>query len=201
MATILYLNAITTALPISITLAFGGLLLVLLPDWSHLQWPIALFVACVLSINVIFLNQNIRKFLIKIVLRVTKRNLSFDRMSSWRIVTMQFIYLIGAFLWALAGCLIAMSMGFQMDGLNIISVSASMLLGDVIGLLVLIAPGGLGVREGTMYLILKGTGVISFALVFPMIIRLLSIVTDVIAGIASLLIIGKSKFPRQMKGG
>ena len=72
-----------------------------------------------------------------------------------------------------------------------------MLLGDVIGFLVLIAPGGLGVREGMMFLILKGAGIIQFALIFTIVVRLMSIVTDLIMGIVSILIISRSKyFPR-----
>jgi uncharacterized membrane protein YbhN (UPF0104 family) len=75
-----------------------------------------------------------------------------------------------------------------------IFISSAMLLGDVIGFLILIAPGGLGVREGTMFLILKDIGMIQFALIFPIVMRLLSIVTDLIMGIISVLIISKSKY-------
>jgi uncharacterized membrane protein YbhN (UPF0104 family) len=193
-ATILYLNVITTVLPILVSLVLGGLLLIMLPNWSHLKSEILFFVVCLLIVNVILLNQNFLKFFIDIFSRITRKKVSFCQISSCRIIFMQLIYVIGAFLWTLAGCLIALGIGFEMDSLRIIFVSSSMLLGDVIGFLVLIAPGGLGVREGTMYMILKGTGVIYFALIFPIVIRLLSIVTDLVVGIASLVIISKSKY-------
>jgi uncharacterized membrane protein YbhN (UPF0104 family) len=107
---------------------------------------------------------------------------------------MELIYLISAVFWALAGCFIALGIGFDLDSLKILFISAAMLLGDVIGFLILIAPGGLGVREGTMFLILKGTGIIQFALIMPIAVRLLSIVTDLIMGILSALIISRSKY-------
>ena len=107
---------------------------------------------------------------------------------------MQLLYITGALFWALAGCFISLGIGFGLDGLKILFISSAMLLGDVIGFLILIAPGGLGVREGTMFLILKGTGIIQFALIFPIFVRLLSIVTDLIMGIVSVLIISKSKY-------
>ena len=193
-ATILYLNVITTVLPILVSLVFGGLLLITLPDWSHLRAEILFLIVCLLIINVVLLNQKFLKFFIDLFSRITQKKVSFCQISSCRIFFMQLIYIIGAFLWALSGYLIALSIGFEMDSLRIIFVSSSMLLGDVIGFLVLIAPGGLGVREGTMYMILKGTGVVYFALIFPLIIRLLSTVTDLVMGIASIVIISRNKY-------
>ena len=113
---------------------------------------------------------------------------------------MQFLYITGALFWILAGCFITLGIGFGLDGQRILFIAAAMLLGDVIGFIILIAPGGLGVREGTIFLILKGTGIIQYALIFPIVVRLLNVVTDLIMGVISALIMSSDKyFPRNNK--
>jgi glycosyltransferase 2 family protein len=192
--TVLYLNVVTTLLPILVSLLIGCLLLMMLPDWSHLRTEILILIGLLLAINLVLFNKNILRFFIEIFSRITKQKVSFHQLSTCRIISMQLLYITGAVFWVLAGCLISLSIGFGLDSLRIIFISSAMLLGDVIGFLILIAPGGLGVREGTMYLILKGTGIIQFALIFPIVMRLLCIVTDLIMGIVSVLIISRSKY-------
>jgi glycosyltransferase 2 family protein len=191
--TVLYLNIVTTLLPILVSLLIGCLLLMLLPDWYYLKTEILIFIGLLLIINLVLFNKSFVRFFIKMFSRITNQKIFFDQLSNGRIISMQVIYITGEFFWALSGCFISLSIGFGLDGLKMIFISSAMLLGDVIGFLILIAPGGLGVREGTMYLILKGAGIIQFALIFPIVMRLLSIVTDLIMGIISVLIISKSK--------
>jgi hypothetical protein len=192
--TVLYLNIVTTLLPILVSLLIGCLLLMLLPNWYYLKTEILIVIGLLLVINLVLFNKNFLMFFIEMFSRITKQKISFHQLSKRRIISMQLFYIIGALFWALAGCFISLSIGFSLDGLKIVFISSAMLLGDVIGFLILIVPGGLGVMEGTMFLILKGTGIIQFALIFPIVVRLLSIVTDLIMGIVSVLIISRSKY-------
>ncbi|HBI47311.1 MAG TPA: hypothetical protein DDX93_01085 [Smithella sp.] len=192
--TVLYLNIVTTLLPILVSLLIGSLLLMLLPNWYHMKTEILMFIGLLLVINLVLFNKNFLKSFIGIISKITRQKISFYQLSTRRIISMQLFYIAGAFFWALAGCFISLSIGFSLDSLKILFISSAMLLGDVIGFLILIAPGGLGVREGTMFLILKGTGIIQFALIFPIVMRLLCIVTDLIMGIVSVLIISRSKY-------
>lgn len=198
--TILYLNVITTALIILVSLIMGCLFLMILPDWYHYKTAIIIFVILLLILNLILLNNNFLKYFIGIISKIAKKEISFNQLSSGRIISMQFFYIIGAFFWILAGCFITLGIGFGLEELKIIFIAAAMLLGDVIGFIILVAPGGLGVREGTIFLILKGTGIIQYALIFPIVVRLLNIVTDLIMGVVSLLIMSSSRyFPRNNK--
>jgi hypothetical protein len=192
--TVLYLNIVTTLLPILVSLLIGCLLLMLLPNWYYLKTEILIVIGLLLVINLVLFNKNFLKSFIGIISKITRQKISFYQLSTRRIISMQLFYIAGAFFWALAGCFISLSIGFSLDSLKILFISSAMLLGDVIGFLILIAPGGLGVREGTMFLILKGTGIIQFALIFPIVMRLLCIVTDLIMGIVSVLIISRSKY-------
>ena len=195
--TVLYLNIVTTSLTILVSMLMGCLFLMMLPDWYHYRTEIIIFVSLLLIINLVLLNNNFLRFFIGMFSKIIKQNISFHQLSTRRIISMQFLYITGAFFWILAGCFITLGIGFSLDGQRILFIAAAMLLGDVIGFLILIAPGGLGVREGTMLLILKGAGIIQFALIFPIVVRLLSILTDLIMGIVSVLIISSSKyFPR-----
>jgi uncharacterized membrane protein YbhN (UPF0104 family) len=192
--TVLYLNIVTTLLTILVSMLMGCLFLMMLPNWYHLKTEILIFIGLLLIINLVLLNNNFLRFFIEMFSRIIKQNISFHQLSTRRIISMQLIYIIGAFFWILAGCFITLGIGFDLDRMRIVFIAAAMLLGDVIGFIILVAPGGLGVREGTIFLILKGTGIIQFALVFPIVVRLLSIVTDLIMGIVSVLIISSSKY-------
>jgi uncharacterized membrane protein YbhN (UPF0104 family) len=192
--TVLYLNIVTTLLTILVSMLTGCLLLMMLPGWQYLKTEILIFMGLLLVINLVLFNKNILRFFVEKFSRITGQKISFHQLSTHRIISMQLLYIAGALFWALAGCFISMGIGFNLDSLKIIFISSAMLLGDVIGFLILIAPGGLGVREGTMFLILKGAGIIQFALIFPIVVRLLSIVTDLIMGIVAVIIISKSKY-------
>ena len=192
--TALYLNIVTTLLTILVSMLTGCLLLLMLPGWQHLRTEILIFIGILLVINLVLFNKNILRFFIEMFSKIIGQKISFYQLSTRRIISMQLIYIAGSLFWALAGCFISLSIGFSLDGLRILFISAAMLLGDVIGFLILIAPGGLGVREGTMFLILKGAGIIQFALIFPIVVRLLNIVTDFIMGIVSVLIVSRSKY-------
>jgi hypothetical protein len=192
--TVLYLNIVTTSLTILVSTIMGCLFLMLIPDWYHLKTEILIFISLLLVINLFLFNKNILRFFIEMFSRITGQKISFNQLSSCLIISMQFFYIIGAAFWILAGCFITLGVGFDLDGPKILFIAAAMLLGDVIGFIILVAPGGLGVREGTIFLILKGTGIIQYALIFPIVVRLLNIVTDLIMGIVSVLIISSSKY-------
>jgi glycosyltransferase 2 family protein len=193
-ATTLYLNILTTLLPIIVSLLTGCILLIMLPGWQHLKNEIVISICILIIINLFIFNKSFLRFILEKYSRVSGRKIFFQQLSTYRIIFMELLYAIGALFWALAGCFISMGMGFGLENLKIIFISSAMLLGDVIGFLILIAPGGLGVREGTMYFILKGAGVIQFALIFPMIIRLMGIITDFIMGAISVVVMSKSKY-------
>jgi len=192
--TALYLNVMTTILPIIVSLLTGSILLMILPEWHYLRNELLIFICFLLIINLIIFNRKLLNYFLKIFSRISGRSIMFQQFSSSRIIYMELLYILGAFFWALAGCSIAIGIGLSLDGMKVIFVSSAMLLGDVIGFLILVAPGGLGVREGTMYFILRSAGVIQLALIFPIVVRLFSIITDLIMGIISVMIISRSKY-------
>ncbi len=192
--TALYLNAMTAVLPVLVSLLMGSFLLIMCYDWHHLQTGLTILICLLIIVNLLIFNRNIMKLFVDMVSRISGQKFVFRQLSTSRILSMELFYIIGAFFWGLAGCFIAMGMGINLNISKIISISSAMLLGDVIGFLILIVPGGLGVREGTMYLILRNADGIQFALIFPMIIRLITLIADLIMGAVSVLIIGRKKY-------
>jgi uncharacterized membrane protein YbhN (UPF0104 family) len=64
-------------------------------------------------------------------------------------------------------------------------ISASM-ISDVIGFLAFIVPGGLGVREGIMYLLLEGISLKPLQLVLPVASRVVTMLVDILLGLVAL---------------
>ena len=68
---------------------------------------------------------------------------------------------------------------------------SSMMLSDVIGFLTVIVPGGLGVREGVMYFILKGDTPKTLSLILPIASRIISMLVDVTLGTIGIVLLKK----------
>jgi uncharacterized membrane protein YbhN (UPF0104 family) len=61
-------------------------------------------------------------------------------------------------------------------------VGASSLIADVIGFVAFIVPGGLGVRESAMFLVLDGVSLSTLPLVLPIATRSVNMLSDVVLG-------------------
>jgi uncharacterized membrane protein YbhN (UPF0104 family) len=66
------------------------------------------------------------------------------------------------------------------------AILASMSISWFIGSLAIISPGGLGIREGTMLLMLNNIVNIQTALIFPILSRVMYLVAEALLGLAAL---------------
>jgi uncharacterized membrane protein YbhN (UPF0104 family) len=86
----------------------------------------------------------------------------------------------------LSGYFLAEGLGLHIQAAELFAVLASMSLSWVVGYLALITPGGLGVREGTMLVMLNNVMNMQTALLFPILSRLLYLTAEALLGGAAL---------------
>jgi uncharacterized membrane protein YbhN (UPF0104 family) len=71
----------------------------------------------------------------------------------------------------LAAYLLCVGIGFDIPPQKLFSIVAAALISEVAGFLAIIVPGGLGVKESVMYLILRADSSQTLALILPLALR------------------------------
>jgi hypothetical protein len=90
---------------------------------------------------------------------------------------------------AACGCsayFLCRGIGYRLDLGGVLLVISATLVADVVGFLAFLVPGGLGVREGTMYVMLGGASTGSLALILPVVSRMVSMIADIGLGAVAL---------------
>jgi uncharacterized membrane protein YbhN (UPF0104 family) len=86
--------------------------------------------------------------------------------------------------------------GLEVADKRIFSVMSAMIISDVVGFLAVIVPGGLGVREGVMYFLLKGETSGALFLILPIATRIVGMSVDILLGTIGFILLKRltSKF-------
>jgi hypothetical protein len=123
---------------------------------------------------------------IALVKRVFKRELAFFDVSAPLLIRLHAIHFLAQVVSGLGGYALWAAIGYDLKLDTILLVMAALIRSDTAGFVVFLVPGGLGVREATMYMLLGGAAVGSLAVVFPLVSRMLYMAADVVLGIAAL---------------
>jgi len=191
-STILYVNIFLALSSAFICLLVGGVYLV----FSSLllgRVILVLVTAAVLFTYIFFLafNSNFFSFLTKVLERVFKRPINFRRITLGQTMRMQALSLASSAALGLSALFCAAGVGFSMDGKLAYSIFSGFLVSDTIGFLAFLVPGGVGIREGLFYLLLREHGSESLALILPIVMRLLSMFVDATLGVLGLVYLRK----------
>ena len=145
-------------------------------------WLLLLFVFLIIYFGFIFLNQSCLKLLIKIVQKLFKKTINYTHIDVKWIIIFQLMYLLANAIFGITGYLLALGLGFSVSIQDIFAIAASLIIADMIGFIVLIAPGGLGVREGIMFALLATLGDKNLALILPIGTRIMGMISDFLLG-------------------
>jgi uncharacterized membrane protein YbhN (UPF0104 family) len=86
----------------------------------------------------------------------------------------------------LGGYFLAKGIGLTVGFSSIFALLASMSLSWVVGYIAVISPGGLGIREGVMLLMLQGVVDTQTALIFPLLSRFMYLIAEALLGFSAL---------------
>jgi len=116
------------------------------------------------------------------------------------IVLFQLVYLLANTAFGFTGYLLALGLGFSVSVQDIFAIAASLIIADFIGFIVLVAPGGLGIREGIMFAILATLGDKNLALILPLGTRIMSMISDLLLGGVGFFFLRKYYFSKNNRG-
>ncbi|MEI9940717.1 MAG: lysylphosphatidylglycerol synthase domain-containing protein [Pseudomonadota bacterium] len=184
---ILYVNLINLV----ISLVTGVLLSLVFLLFARGPFPrSAVLVAFVLLLSLdaicMYFHTRALKLGIALVKRLFKREMAFFDVSAPLLIRLHLIHFLAQVVSGIGGFALCAAIGYDLGLNTILLVMASLILSDTAGFVVFLVPGGLGVREATMYMLLGGAAIGSLAVVFPLVSRMLYMGADLALGVVAL---------------
>lgn len=185
---ILYVNVICLLGALAVSAYLGLIYVAVYTTLMSRNVIIVSFVALILF-NAAYITWNslLINTLVRIVGRLLKKEIKPLNDSKLLILFIQFIYACSWSLTGLSGYFLAKGIGLTILFNDIFAILASMSLSWVVGYVSIITPGGLGIREGMMLLMLNNIVSIQTALIFPILSRILYLIAEAVLGLMALL--------------
>ena len=189
-ALVLYVNLTNLFIGLMTSMILG---LVLLTSFSPLHANViancALLALIAADVMYILFTAQFSRLIIFCFNKIFGKDIEYYKISIPCIIRIHILNLLAAFLFGLGAYFLCLGIGFDVSIGKIFPIMASLILSDTIGFLALVVPGGLGVRESIMYLILNGSSPESLALILPLATRIISMSVDVLLGIFGYLLL------------
>lgn len=189
---VLYMNLFLALTNVFIYLLIGGLYFVLASAIVVRGAAIGLE-AALLAAYLFFLLFNGKFFalLMRLLRKVLGRSAVFREVPLPAIAKLQAVSAASAILFGAAAALCSLGLGYDLTPSTAYASFSGFLFSDAVGFLAFFVPGGIGVREGLLYLILKEPGAESIALILPIALRLVSMLVDAALGTIGLVYLKK----------
>jgi len=189
---LLYLNLLIT-LSIIFSASLFGTLFVMVYS-RRVPGVLSVSVFLVLSaayLGFIFLNGWVFKGIVQRVNQVFRKDIVFFELPLPFLLKMQAALILSNALFGLAGSATCYGIGFDIPAEMVFPVSAATLFSDILGFVMFLSPGGLGIREGAMFFLLDGITGKRIALLLPLALRIITMSSDLILGIAGFVFLRK----------
>jgi hypothetical protein len=154
-------------------------------------WGISAFIFILLIItDVIFIiwNDSIINYLIVPVNRIFKLEIEPIKTKKSIFIYTQMLYFLACLFLGMALYFLARGINIDISFSNIFAIMATISISLVLGLLAFFTIGGLGVREGTMFFMLKQFSNMQAALILPVVARFLTIIVELLIVIVAIII-------------
>jgi len=191
-AQVLSLNFLMTiSLVLSAMLISVGYMLFMesfLPKSFSLFTALSVFIA---YIFMVFGGQYSINLCFRIINHIFGKDIKKLKMTFKKIFLIHALYFFSNLIFGLSAFLVAYGTGNAVSINYLIPIVASVLFADTVGFFSFFVPGGIGVREGLIYLTLNPLLGLELSLVFPLLFRLITIFSDLVLGVISLFLINQ----------
>jgi glycosyltransferase 2 family protein len=197
---VFYINLVATLSTLMAASAVGVIMLSINLDKLSKQWALLIVGAVLLAYAVFILfHTPILNLLSKLAAKLLKKEIATVSISIKNILLTQVFYIISNLIFCTGGILLCTGIGIPFNFSLMVCLVGSLLVGDVVGFVVLVTPGGLGVRESMMFFIISGIASAghNVAIVVPIATRLLTMSVDVSLGITAFFLEKKNVFGRE----
>lgn len=193
---VLYVNLITLYVSLITSLILGLAYLVLSPAIFPLTITVPLLsISVAFEICFIQFNTSIINRLSEVFNALFKQDIKYFKMPIRLLVYLHVVYFLAAFSFGAGAYSLCIGIGFEVASPRILSVMSSFMISEVAGFVSFVTPGGLGVREGVMYLLLKDGSSGAISLILPLATRIMSMLVDVAFGATALSLLKHYSMP------
>jgi len=196
---VMYVNLISLYISLISTVLAGLVFLLFSPDVLPLQTVFAaLFGLIVLDALSLAFHSVLFRWAIEFVNRRFNRELKYFEPTGRLLVEMHVCHLLASAVFGFAAYLMSLGIGYDFPLRAAPRMFAAFLISDFIGFAAILVPGGLGVREGFMYMMLGGAATGSLALTLPIATRTLTMGADLLLGGVAFRLLKTFRTPKAM---
>jgi glycosyltransferase 2 family protein len=180
---VMYVNLISLYISLVSTLIAGLGFLLFCPEVLPMTTVLAALVALVVvdALSLAF-HSALFRWAIALINRKLKRELKYFEPTGRLLVEMHVCHLLASAVFGVAAYLMSLGIGYELPLRAAPRLFAAFLISDFVGFAAILVPGGLGVREGFMYIMLGGAANGSLALTLPIATRTLTMGADLLLG-------------------
>jgi uncharacterized membrane protein YbhN (UPF0104 family) len=184
-STTIYLNILLSLLYVLYSLVLGLFFFLYYLGIGTLPGILLLLALFLLILLYFHINasDSLSKYLEKLSV-IFKKEIRIYKIDKASFIQINIIIFLSVVFFGLSGFASALAIGSQFNSGMILPISSAMAFSDAIGFLVLIAPGGIGVRELILFAMLDVLGVGIAAVFIPVAARLANMLADLILGSA-----------------
>jgi hypothetical protein len=184
----MYISLICILSSIIVSLFLGMIYLVLYNNILGLSLSMVCFAAVILADMIfIFYNTFFMNMAVKVINKLFKKNIRSFKVARGILIYVQFMYLMNWFLTAFATYMLARGIGLEVSTSSLFALLASLSASWAIGYIAVFTPGGLGVRESIMFLMLNNIVSAKTSLILPIASRILSLISELVLGLLGII--------------
>jgi len=188
---VIYVNALNLLISLAVSIIVGFICLLFSP--SPIPASVTLgIVALGIVLDVLGFKYHaaVLKLIIRLYNRLLKRDVRYVEVPGALLGRLHVVHLISVLAFGISAYFTSLGIGYYLPPSSAPRLMAAILISDTIAFFAVITPGGLGVREGLMYLALGGAKGSSLALTLPIATRAVHMTVDLLLGSTAFKLLG-----------
>lgn len=192
-SSVLYVNLILIIFDYFIVMIVSFLLWLFINPFSNrLIMLLALMTFLIGDMIILLFKKKLFHQIIRFTKKLVNKNIHYYDISIKSIIFIQFVHVVYLFLFGCGFYLICTGLGLEVSLTTVLKIYPAFLISTLISMLIIIMPGGFGIREGSMYFILVALISKSYALIIPIALRIVQMVVELCMGLCSIVMLKKS---------
>ena len=180
---VMYVNGLSLLVSLAMSVIVGLVCLLLMPSPIPTHLTLALLAAAVVvDVVLVRYHSTVLAALVRIAQRLLKRELTAMDVPVALLVRLHAVHFVSVVAFSAAAYFSCRGIGYFVPASGAPRLMAAILVADTVAFFAIVTPGGLGVREGLMYLVLGGASGTSLAITLPLATRVVHMFVDVLLG-------------------
>jgi glycosyltransferase 2 family protein len=191
---VVYTNLLNVFVSLLVCAILGAVFFLVEPGFIGKELAMALTIfLIIIDVAFVVMNARVIKWGITIVNRIFRKDITFIETPRSLLVNLQLLFVGIYCLFGLGAYFLCGGIGIPLSSGHLYSIISGIAVADSIGFLAFVVPGGLGVREGVLYFVLKEVTNDRVALLLPIATRIVMMAAEATLGLLALYLLRKRR--------